>query len=1130
MKHFYKSLMLLALSSVLFTDLFSQGSPCVPTFRWSWGYGRIEDVTTSGGITNISNNTGTGNNPGYKNYTAQKVQAISGTSFSVTYRATWGHGVFVDWNQDGDFGDANERISITSSSGSSPSNNTVTVNIPSGITSGSYIMRLMSIYSSLSTGSNGCGNFNEGEVEDYTLEVLSYQNSATIASVSSPSTPLCSNQSLVTVKVQNVGTQNLTSATLGGEIQTTIAGVPATIPIPDSAWTGSLTTGQTSSDYTYYNLSSGFNVGDMVTLWISNPNGVYDSLPGDDTVSFTLGTGMRGVYTIGPDTLDDFASFTDALAWADSVASICDTTWFLATDSVIYNEQLTLNDIIFNQSAQVPIILGTKDGSAGQAQIEWMQTGTGDNWVIRFGNNATGWILDDLHVKTLSTSWTGEVIYFGQNTTENMVANCTLEGVPHSIYAYTGSYQSVIADYNPPNYGNSGVENNMIIGNTILNGSYAAYFSGGGEGNVFEDNYIADQYYRYMYFYQHDELEIIGNEFHPNSPYTFGYGIYLNQCEEGFKINDNNFQPGIHDWPRYGLYIYNSTAKANAHNEIMNNSMSHGQSWSNSNYWSLYMWNTGFTDIFNNSFAQRGNSFDAYSFYINQGGATRIHNNIIANFGSGVPFRFEGTSSVISSDNNNIYASGFLLGLYNGFASLNLSGWQNNAGYDLNSVSVDPNFYEVGDPRSGEADLHSCNTALDAGGNPNYATMYDFDGDMRDANTPDIGADEFIGLGNINLGGDVVFCPGDTVEVAVPSAVVGTTVWSNGDTATSVIMTSPGTIGMGVFNQCGVVVDTISLSHPATVDIATGDTLICNGDMIMVAADLNDASYDWSSGETSQSINVNSAGKYTVEVTDKWGCVSSDSLEITLSEIAVISEGGIAKGTDTTICPGAALSLESGVSPRPGVTYVWSGYRDGSTETSNGTLILWDQTDSLIIEVNDNGCISNDKIYVDNPPNPNAVFTDSVHGWTLMLTPDEIHPRFTYDWDFGDGNRSSLPDPTYVYRNPGTYTVVLTVTTDCGSESTQSTVETVAIGLDETAFSNGVNVYPNPSTGAFNVALGVQGDFDVEVTNANGQVVYSESVSDANATSIQLNDIARGIYFVKVQMDDQVSIKKLNIQ
>jgi PKD repeat protein len=44
---------------------------------------------------------------------------------------------------------------------------------------------------------------------------------------------------------------------------------------------------------------------------------------------------------------------------------------------------------------------------------------------------------------------------------------------------------------------------------------------------------------------------------------------------------------------------------------------------------------------------------------------------------------------------------------------------------------------------------------------------------------------------------------------------------------------------------------------------------------------------------------------------------------------------------------------------------------------------------------------------------------------------------FSYSWDFGDGQTSTLKNPVNFYGNPGTYTVTLTVTNSCGQDIEQ---------------------------------------------------------------------------------------------
>ena len=56
----------------------------------------------------------------------------------------------------------------------------------------------------------------------------------------------------------------------------------------------------------------------------------------------------------------------------------------------------------------------------------------------------------------------------------------------------------------------------------------------------------------------------------------------------------------------------------------------------------------------------------------------------------------------------------------------------------------------------------------------------------------------------------------------------------------------------------------------------------------------------------------------------------------------------------------------------------------------------------------------------------------------------------TYTWDFGNGETATGPEPVYSYDTPGTYTVTLTVTNECGEDSTTKQIEVV--GFPEAAF------------------------------------------------------------------------------
>ena len=52
----------------------------------------------------------------------------------------------------------------------------------------------------------------------------------------------------------------------------------------------------------------------------------------------------------------------------------------------------------------------------------------------------------------------------------------------------------------------------------------------------------------------------------------------------------------------------------------------------------------------------------------------------------------------------------------------------------------------------------------------------------------------------------------------------------------------------------------------------------------------------------------------------------------------------------------------------------------------------------------------------------------------------------SYNWDFGDGGTSTLPNPTYTYTTQGTYTVRLIITTSTGCTDTLTVVNAIRVG------------------------------------------------------------------------------------
>jgi hypothetical protein len=120
----------------------------------------------------------------------------------------------------------------------------------------------------------------------------------------------------------------------------------------------------------------------------------------------------------------------------------------------------------------------------------------------------------------------------------------------------------------------------------------------------------------------------------------------------------------------------------------------------------------------------------------------------------------------LTSNYNCLYASGTggFTGLFNGADRLTLANWQTATGQDANSISADPQFVSTTDLHINSGALRLASPVENAG-TPIAGVTIDFDGGLRSATTPDIGADE-VGVLSVTLASFTAQGGADRVTVA----------------------------------------------------------------------------------------------------------------------------------------------------------------------------------------------------------------------------------------------------------------------------------------------------------------------------------------------------------------------------
>ncbi|MCB0549741.1 MAG: PKD domain-containing protein [Phaeodactylibacter sp.] len=170
----------------------------------------------------------------------------------------------------------------------------------------------------------------------------------------------------------------------------------------------------------------------------------------------------------------------------------------------------------------------------------------------------------------------------------------------------------------------------------------------------------------------------------------------------------------------------------------------------------------------------------------------------------------------------------------------------------------------------------------------------------------------------------------------------------------------------------------------------------------------------------------------------------------------------LAQSGDTSSCAGATLTLPASVQGS-GLILQWQVDEGaGFTDLQSGLEYGPTNGDSLLINSVANAMDGNryrllissqclDTVFTDPltlsvVPGPLAAFTYTVNGLAVSFDNTSSNTD-SYSWDFGDGNSSTVFEPTHTFQGPGTYEVMLSATNNACGETASFTAQ-IQISLD----------------------------------------------------------------------------------
>jgi PKD repeat protein len=383
----------------------------------------------------------------------------------------------------------------------------------------------------------------------------------------------------------------------------------------------------------------------------------------------------------------------------------------------------------------------------------------------------------------------------------------------------------------------------------------------------------------------------------------------------------------------------------------------------------------------------------------------------------------------------------------------------------------------------------------------------------------------------VNLGADQAICTSAPLTLDAGNAGA-TYLWSTGATTQTIQAKLAGNYSVIVNTVTGCTLnDTIVITNLPAPSVSIGpDFQLCPGSTSILDAGNAGNTFLWSTGATTQTVTISSAGTYYVTVTGANGCSTNDTIVVTPKTAPVVS-----LGADQNICTSDTVTLDAG---NAGATYLWS--TGATTQTIKVSLA---NTYSVAV-TNVGGCTTNDAVVITNKAVPVSTFTtqvvDTTKGQQVKFTAVSAAGT-SYAWNFGDptsaSNTSSLSTPTHLFSAPGNYTVTLTVTNVAtGCKSVTQTVVSVTGLANDFAKAFKLVAAPNPFAGntKINYELPSNANVTLEVFDMIGRKVstiansaYQESGVHTYDFSAGDNQNASGVYMVRLIVDGQVAILRV---
>lgn len=337
--------------------------------------------------------------------------------------------------------------------------------------------------------------------------------------------------------------------------------------------------------------------------------------------------------------------------------------------------------------------------------------------------------------------------------------------------------------------------------------------------------------------------------------------------------------------------------------------------------------------------------------------------------------------------------------------------------------------------------------------------------------------------------------------------------------------------GNGTMTQTDVIVIDEKPTAQFSITGISGRTVNLGNQVV----DADSYSWDFGDGKTSDEIQpahtYEEDGNYTIQLIATNQCGSDTSTQMLVistppsANFSVDINKGCApmtvqfssQASDNTTgwewrFPGGSPSAS--FDSNPVVTYNNKGIYDVSLKVINGSgADSVSRLDFVVVETE-----------------PEAAFVTDLENGTATFG-DRSFGAVTYEWWVDGIEFSTAAEPEYTFTENGAYMITQIVSNDCGTDTTEQTLEVTLTNLNELEGVASLSLFPNPNDGQFILSLDgvLRGRVEANIYNLLGQSIHQQLLTIDQAQSqfdFQLDRIAPGTYFLELRSVDGQAVLK----